>query len=266
MKKYWQIFKTSWASGFVYRLNFVMWRVRVIIQFLTIYFLWLAIFSQQEQVFGYNRQLIFTYILGTAVLRSFVLSSRCINIGVEIASGDLNNYLVKPLSYLKNWFARDLSDKLLNLIFMTVELGLILLVLRPPLVLPTGLVQAGLFLLTAGLAVWLYFFFSFLVSSYTFWYPEHDGWPLRFVVFMVMEFLAGVWFPLDIFPPAIYTVFKFLPTSYFLFYPMQLFLGRLSPIDVWLALGVMLFWLWFLYQLVKLVWRRGLISYGAYGR
>ena len=131
MGKYLKIFQTSLINGFVYRLNFIMWRVRHVIQFLAVYFLWLAIYADNNQLFGYSRAAMLTYVIGTSVLRSFVLSSRSQTVGVEIASGDLNNYLVKPVSYLKNWLARDLSDKLLNLLFMTFELTLVILLLRP---------------------------------------------------------------------------------------------------------------------------------------
>jgi len=266
MKKYWSIFKTSWQDSLVYRLNFVMWRVRTNLQFLAVYFLWLAIFNRQNQIFTYDKAALLTYILGTSVLRSFVLSSRSITAGVEIANGDLNNYLLKPLSYLKNWLARDLADKALNMLFMTFELALILYLLKPPILPPAGLVNAVLFLVSALIAMLMYFLFSFLISSFTFWYTEHEGWPLRFIVFMIIEFLAGSLFPLDIFPPAAFNFFRLLPTAYFLFYPLQLYLGRLAVSQLMPVFSLMLIWLIILYLLAKLVWQKGLKIYGAYGR
>ena len=208
MGKYLKIFQTSLINGFVYRLNFIMWRVRHVIQFLAVYFLWLAIYADNNQLFGYSRAAMLTYVIGTSVLRSFVLSSRSQTVGVEIASGDLNNYLVKPVSYLKNWLARDLSDKLLNLLFMTFELTLVILLLRPPLLPPASSPAAAIFIVAVILAMLLYFLFSFLVSSFAFWYPEHNSWPLRFFIFMILEFLAGGLFPLDIFPPVVYNFFR----------------------------------------------------------
>jgi len=266
MRKYLQIFKTHWQSSFVYRLNFIMWRVRSLLQFFAVYFLWLAIFSTQEDVFSYNRSTMFTYILGTAALRSFVLSSRSVTAGVEIANGDLNNYLIKPVSYLKNWLARDLADKLLNIFFVIFELGLFILILKPSLIPPASFSNLTVFILTAILAMLMYFFFSFLVSSFTFWYPEHNGWPLRFLIFMVLEFLAGGLFPLDIFPQAVFKIFRLLPPAYFLFYPLQIYLGRLSPTEITTTLTIMMFWLLALYQLTRFVWKKGLKIYGAYGR
>jgi ABC-2 type transport system permease protein len=266
MRKYLSVFAMSWSDGFVYRLNFLMWRLRTLLQFFTVYFLWLAIFSGETDLFAYSRAGMLTYIFGVSVLRSFVLSSRSVTVGVEIANGDLNNYLLKPISYLKNWLARDLADKAINLIFMVLELGLLILLLRPPLLAPASLTALGLMLVTAVAAMFLYFLFSFLVSSITFWYTEHQGWPIRFITFMILEFLAGSLFPLDIFPESVFNVFRALPTAYFLFYPMQFYLGRVSGSEVPGILFMLLFWLVALYFLAKLVWKKGLKVYGAYGR
>jgi ABC-2 type transport system permease protein len=266
MGKYFQIFKINWQSSFVYRLNFIMWRVRTMIWFLASYFFWVAIFSQHEQVFTYDRSVMLTYILGAALLRSFVLASRSITVGTEIATGDLNNYLVKPLSYLKNWLSRDLSDKVLNLLFFTFELLLIIIIIKPPLILPQSLLHLFAFLLSAVLAMMMYFFFSFIVSSFTFWYPEHNGWPLRFIVFMLLGFFAGESFPLDIFPQLAQKIFSLLPFSYFIFYPLQIYLGRLSNQQIILVYLSQSVWLILLFLLTRFIFKKGLKIYGAYGR
>ena len=266
MKKYLAVFKTHWQSSFVYRLNFIMWRIRTVLQFFAVYFLWVAIFTNQTTVFGYTRSVMLTYIIGTAILRSFVFSSRSASVGAEIGSGDLNNYLTRPISYLKNWLARDLADKLLNILFLTVELTLIILIIKPPLIAPPNLSLIPIFFLTTVLAMMMYFLFSFLISSFTFWYPEHNGWPLRFFIFMIIEFLAGGVFPIDILPSTVFNLFRLLPPAYLVFYPIQIYLGRLDTSQIITTVIIMLIWLIILYQLSRLVWKKGLKIYGAYGR
>lgn len=264
--KYIQTIKTSWENGFVYRLNFIMWRVRSVIQILVVYFLWLAIFKGGGTIASYEKQTMLTYILGTAILRSFVLASRSQDIGSEIASGDLSNFLVKPLNYFGNWMSRDLADKALNFIFVVIELSLLILILKPTLLIQTQFVYLGLFFIAGILAMLIYFFLSFLISAITFWYPEYNGWPARFLSFVLIEFLSGGLFPLDIFPEFAYRVLRILPPAYFLFYPMQIYLGRLNLPEVLSVFSVMLFWLAALVIVSRLVWSQGLKIYGAYGR
>jgi len=266
MKKYWQIFRISWQNTLVYRLNLVMWRVRLIIDFLTIYWFWWAVFTQYQLIGGYSQVTMLAYLLVASFLRSLVFSNSSYSACVEIANGDLNNYLVRPINYFYNWLARDWADKILNLLFFSVEVVLLVLILKLPLLWPISLGQWLWFIIIALVAALMYFFFSFLVSAFSFWYPEHDGWPLRFVMLMFLDFLSGMAFPLDIFPPALLQLFKLLPFSYFIFYPAQVWLGRLSFAETITGFIIMLSWLGLFMLLTKLVWRKGLKIYGAYGR
>jgi ABC-2 type transport system permease protein len=264
--KYWQIAKISWSNGLVYRLNFVMWRVRVVVQLLTAYFLWLAVFSRNQLAFGYDRTQILTYILIGSIIRTLVLSQRSIDAQVEIASGDLSNYLVKPINYFRYWLARDGADKLLNLIFGLGELALVILLLRPAIAGPAGGMNLVGFLGLVTGAMMMYFYLSMMISLTTFWYPEQNGWPQRFLTMMILEFLAGGLFPLDILPEPVFRVVRFLPTSYLIFMPMQVYLGRLTGQELGLNLVVIAVWLVIFKQAAKMVFKRGLRSYEAYGR
>ena len=132
MKKYYLIAKNTWDEMLTYRASFVMWRVRNIIQLLTIYFLWSAVIPPGKNLLGYTQPLMLTYILGTSLMDSIVLSSRTYAVGNEINSGNLMNFLLRPVNYFSYWFARDLGDKLMNICFAITELTLIFLFLRPP--------------------------------------------------------------------------------------------------------------------------------------
>lgn len=266
MKKYWQIFKISCQNALVYRFSFMMWQVRSLLSFLTAYIFWLAVFIQYNQIGSYSRQEMLAYILVAAFLRHLVLWTDSFRACVEIANGDLNNYLLKPLNYFGNWLARDWSNKSLNLIFLTFELAIIMVIVKIPLIFPESIwVWLG-FIMLIIIGSFLYFYYSFLISSFAFWYPEHDGWPLRFLMLMFLEFLVGAAFPLDIFPKSLTTLFKFLPTSYFIFFPAQIFLGKLSGQEIAQGLLIMVSWLVILIYLSKVAWGKGLKIYGAYGR
>lgn len=264
--KYSQIFKISWENGFVYRLNFVMWRVRSILRILMLYFLWSAVFSRSETVFGYEKSAMLTYILGTSILQALVLGSRSADVGGEISNGDVSNFLLKPVSYLRYWFVRDLADKLLNILFVVAELGLIFWILRPSLIFPQNGSTVLFFIIASLLAMFLFFYLSLLVSMTAFWYPEHGSWPPRFLFTVILEFIAGGIFPLDILPGLVFGLIKFLPTTYLLFFPLQIYLGRISGKEMFFGLIVMIAWTFILGKIVHFVWQKGLRRYEAYGR
>ena len=266
LNKYLRVFSIGWSNSFVYRLNFVMWRLRTIIQFLSIYFIWLAVLKNQTHVFGYTAPELLTYILGSSLLRAMVFSSQSMGVQADISTGDLSNYLLKPLNYFGYWLSRDIADKLLNILFSLSEITLFILLLRPPFTLPPSLISGLAFALAAGLAILLYFFFSFIVSLTVFWMPESGGWPQRFLVMTLMEFFSGSLFPLNILPAPIYQVVSRLPTAYFIYVPLEIYNGRLVGQALGQNLLIMVFWLVTFYFTTKLLYHRGLTIYGAYGR
>lgn len=175
MRKYFQVVRNTFQEYFVYRLNFIMWRVRTVIQFLLIYFLWSVVFQENQVVFGYDKAQILTYILGVWVLRALVLATRTDGIGLEIARGDLSLYLLRPISYIKYWFSRDISDKIFNIGFFLVEATIIISLLKPPLIFQTNLSLILFTLISVISAVFLLFSISFLLGLLAFGHLKVSG-------------------------------------------------------------------------------------------
>lgn len=264
MRKYFKIAKNTWNETVSYRLNFVMWRVRVVLQIITLYFLWLSILPKDASFLGYNQSLMLTYILGTSLISAFVLASRSSEVGDEINRGNLSNFLIKPVNYLLYQFSRDIGDKAMNILFSSVELTILFLVLKPPLFIQTNLTYLGLFLISTVLALILYFLINFLIGLVGFWSPE--VWAPRFIFMIVITFFAGGLFPLDILPEQIFKIFQYLPFSYLLYFPLKIYLGQLSLSEIISGLAISSFWLIFMFTVVKFVWNTGLRFYTAQGR
>lgn len=265
--KYAAIVRTSLQDYFVYRLNFMLWRVRAIMQLLILYFLWLTAYGGLDNLFGYTQAQMLTYILGISLVRSYVLAARLSEgVGAQIITGDISNMLTKPISYLRYIFARDLSDKLINIFFSSVELIIIIAFLKPPLVFQGN---AG-FLLSAILAVLigltLYFVVNFGLSMSAFWLHGDDWWAPRFIFGIILDFLAGGLFPVDALPGLIRQILMLTPFPYLLFFPVKVYLGQMDALSIVRGLFVGAVWLVGLYVFQRLLWRRGLMAYTASGR
>lgn len=264
MKKYYIIVRNTWDETLTYRVSFVMWRVRNIIQLLTLYFLWLVVLPPGKSLLGYSHSLMLTYILGTSLIDSIVLSSRTYAVGEEINSGNLMNFLLRPINYFLYWFSKDIGDKAINICFSIVELSLIFIILRPPFFIQTNLFYILLFIFSVILSLFIYFFLNFLLGLIGFWSPE--VWAPRFIFITLLGFLAGSLFPLDILPKTIYEVLRFLPFTYLLYFPLKIYLGQLSFPQIASGLLISAFWVFAIYFLVNAIWKKGLKSYTAYGR
>ncbi|OGM60385.1 hypothetical protein A3A75_04045 [Candidatus Woesebacteria bacterium RIFCSPLOWO2_01_FULL_39_10] len=267
MSKYLQVFKISFQQEFAYRLNFVMWRVRNVIQIFLVFYLWDAVFANPDRVvFGYDREKILTYVFGLLTVKALVLSARAMDIAGEISRGELSNYLLKPLNYFNYWITRDISSKALNLSFAIVETLILVIILKPPFFIQSNLLAILGFLVTISLAVFLFSLLLFIVSSLTFWMPE-AGWGIHFLVTVVIvEFLSGALFPLDILPGSLQNALYFTPFPYLIFFPLQVYLGNIGGLEFIKGLSISVFWVVFLWFSMKAIWQKGLKEYQAYGR
>lgn len=261
LEKYYQVFVVSLSEMFVWKLNFVLWRVRQIFQLLLLYFLWSTVFLREDVLFGYEREQILTYVLGVSLIRSFVLSSRSVDVAGEIHGGTLANFLLKPLSYIRWWWARDAVDKIINIVFATIELFLLWLIFKPTLFIQENSIFILFTILAAFLALILFFYLSFLISLSAFWVIE--VWGIRYLTTIILEFLAGGFFPLDILPKTIFTALQATPFPYLLFFPIKVYLGQLSFTSIFVGLTVMVIWIIIFITLVHFVWRAGLRVYAA---
>ena len=264
MKKYLALVRLSWSNGFVYRLNFLMWRVRLVLTLLTSYFLWQAVFNGRTEIFGYSQNQMLSYIMLAAVLQSVVLASRSIDLAGVINSGELSNIIIRPISNLWYWLSRDAADKALNLIFSAVEIFLLVVLLRPPLAWPDPSYSAISLLLILPLSTLLYYFINYLFGLTGFW--TNEVWAPRFLLMVVLQFLAGLMFPLDVLPQKIQSLAMWTPFPYLVYFPAQVILGKTGNMGIINGLAATAVWTIIFGILVEMVWRKGLRVYGAEGR
>lgn len=267
MSKYFEVFLISFRQEFAYRLNFIMWRVRNVIQIVIVFFLWDTIFAGPGRtIFGYDRSKVLTYVFGLMIVRAFVLSARAVDVGGEVSSGDLNNYLVKPISYFKYWLTRDLSSKALNIFFATFETVVLFLILKPPFYIQTNPFLILAFLFSLILAMLIFFYFLFITSAVPFWSPE-STWGAQFLLINVfIEFLSGAMFPLDILPAIAQKILSYTPFPYLIFFPVEVYLGKITGVQLVGGLSISLIWVFILAMVMKYIWGRGFKVYEAYGR
>lgn len=264
MSKYLVVVKNSLQGYFVYRLNFLLWRVRVVISILISFFLWQTIFKGRNQVFDYKESQMLTYIFLLTFVSGVVLSTRVFRVAEEINLGRLSNLLVRPINYFGYVFAQDISDKSINTCCSILEMALLVAILHPPLVLQGQIFFLSLFIFSIILAAFLYFEIGLILSFIGFW--SRETWAPQFIFFILVAFLAGTYFPLDIVPAPIYQILQLLPFTYLVFFPLKIYLGTADGGFLIKGFFVLGFWLLALWLTLKFLWQKGLKVYTAEGQ
>lgn len=263
MKKYWFVYSLYWQESLAQRMSFLMERFRALVVVTSLFYLWNALLKEQPTFAGYDRDSIFTYLAGMTLLRSLVLATRTDEIPMEINQGRLSGYLLKPVNFFAYSFSRDLSEKSTNALSSLIEISLLLWLFRAPLQVPERAATWLAFVAVVALAVVLNFLIHFLFGCWGFWTSESSG--PRFFLALLLEYTAGVFFPLDILPASVQQALHWLPSPYLIYFPLNVLLERVSTAELWQGMAIQTAWIAFFSCLAVAIWRRGVVVYGAEG-
>jgi ABC-2 type transport system permease protein len=114
---------------------------------------------------------------------------------------------------------------------------------------------------TLGFA--LNFLIGAIITSVAFWTTR--VYSLSEFIFGFGLLLGGIFVPLDLLPGAALRIAQALPFQLYLYFPIQLILGRLSLEQILLNFGLQVFWLAVTALCFHLMWRAGIKRFSAVG-
>lgn len=266
MEKYRAILKVGFQQELTYKLQFILTRLRNIIQILVFFFLWQSVLVGQDSLFGYTSSSIAVYTFLLIIIRSLVMTTKANDVSGYVSSGELSNYLTKPINFFKYILVKDIPVRLLNLVFSVVEISILFLLLRPNMFIQSDPVQIMFFVLSLVIASTLFFLILMIVNTVPFWVPEL-GWGAQFLFMTIfVEFLSGAFFPLDVFPESLQNFLKLTPFPYMVFIPIKTYLGDITIFENLKNISVGLGWCIILLLIMKKTWKNGLRAYEGVGR
>ncbi len=265
MGKYWQVVNIGIQNTLVYRVNFFFRVLFGFIPLVAILSMWRAIYEGgTSSVAGYTlAQMTSYYLVMTIVDALTAVSEDDWQIAAEIKDGQISQFLLKPMDYLSYRLCLFGAGRLIYSLVALVPVGVLVVVYRDAFVLPPGWATFGWFCVSVVMTALLQFFLSYTMALLAFWVLEVSTF---IFILYAFEYLAGGHlFPLDILPPAVFKVLQFLPFPYQLFFPVNIYLGRMTGAALYQGLLIQAGWLVLAYFLARLMWSRGIRRYEAVG-
>ena len=264
-QKYLTVFNLGIQNTFVYRWNYLLRAIFGVIPLAGTIFLWRAIFRESGGgMRGYDYGSMIYYYLLTILVSNLVIPTEDEwQIAADIREGQINSFLTKPMSYLGYRFCIFLSGRLVYTAVTILPIAAIFFYFRHFIILPNDGVTWLAATVSLLMSALIQFFLTYSLSMMAFWILEIST--IVFIVYSFEYFLGGQMFPLDIMPPAIQAVMKWLPFYYELFCPIAIFQGRLHGGEMLGALAIQCGWMLAMWAAANLMWKRGLGHYQAVG-
>jgi ABC-2 type transport system permease protein len=265
MNKYWHVINIGIQNTLVYRVNFLFRSLFSLIPLFATLSLWRAIYAQKENtVAGYTlAQMISYYLVVTIVDSLTAVAEDDWQIAADIKDGNISQFLLKPIDYLTYRLCLFRAGRIVFTACALLPVAGFIFFQRQYFVLPPNWTALGWFAVSLVLTGLLQFFISYTMALLAFWVLEVSTF--IFILFAFEYIAGGHLFPLDILPPAMAKVLSFTPFPYQLFFPVNIYLGRITGAELSRGLVTQALWVMATYLFARFVWNRGIRKYSAVG-
>ena len=267
MKKYWHVIGIGIQSNLTYRFNYLTRTLFSFIPLFAMLSLWRTIYTANgdgRPLSGYTEaQMIFYYIMVAIVDIFTAVNEDDWQIAADIREGNISQFLLKPVDYLWYRLALFFSGRIAFVAMAAVPLAVFIFCFRQYFLPPPDAGTFVIFVVSLVLTALLQFFISFGMAMLAFWLLEIST--LIFILFAFEYLASGHLFPLDILPAGVKQILFLTPFPYQLYFPIQIYMGKATGAGLWSGLAMQGLWVAAAYGFARLMWRRGVKRYGAFG-
>lgn len=243
--KYISIAQTAFQQAVAYRMTTMINVGLTFIWVFILYYLWSAVYADQNRIEGFSWDDMRTYIVLAYGLNALVGWRIGANMMYTIRTGEILRDLTRPLNYCGTQLAMaggaSVVEGAISLV-ITLLVGIFLLDIRPP----DSPVAAGLFLVAVLLGYVTKALIVFCVSLLTFWTLNGVGvsWSREAII----SVLSGTLIPIALMPDWLRVLAEWSPMRGIVSTPLMLYLGKATGTDALALLALQAAWaigLWF---------------------
>ena len=260
MRVFFYYIRLAFQELFEYRLN-LFWRISgSLLEIGALFLFWSTVVQKGGFDGQFTQFTIAQYFFLVALIQN-ISQTQFQEFVEDIREGYLTIYTVRPQKYFHAIFAKSLPEKIIVISIF----GLMVVVLQAFGILFFTINTPFLF---GIIAVFLAIVFKFIMSSITgglsFWFQRVHGFDFLFQISGGL--FAGTLMPIELLPRTMQIIATFLPFRYFVSFPIETILGKLSVMGIVQGIGLQIFWIMIFYWLSKVLWTKGYREFEAVGR
>lgn len=262
MRVIWRLVVMNVMATLEYRGAFLVYMINTVVGPVISLLVWLTV-SEQGVRLPYDRRQFVTYYVLLSVVSMLTSTWLADFVARGIRLGDLSPWLLRPVPYTSWHVGNNIGEKVVKLPLLLPLVGVVALLFRSDLQIPTDPRAWTLFVLCLPMTAAVAFLLDFVTGSLAFWVQDVNG--LIRVKALVGAFLAGQFVPLALFPPGLTGFLEAQPFRYTLSFPLEVLTGGLSTGALMRGFAWQAGYCVGLWACYRLLWRYGLRLYGATG-
>ncbi len=259
---YVQQFKTTFASMLQYRASLFIWMIGQVLEPLIYLVVWSTVSASRGGSVGdFTAAQFAAYYIAFMLVNQLTYTWIMYEYEYRIREGLLSPALLRPVHPIHADIADNVSSKLVSLPVMLLIAAGLALIFKPQASPQPWAMLA--FLPAIFLAFLVRFLVEWSLAQAAFWTTRVSA--LNQVYFVLLLFLSGQIAPLSLFPRPIQVLAAILPFRWMIGFPVELVLGRLTPLQALTGLGAQAIWVVISLLLLRTIWRAGIRIYSAVG-
>ena len=188
--------------------------------FLVQYFIWSAVFTNEQTVNGFTFTQIITYYGIVTLINYCIMDFADWNLQMLIQTGRFITFMLRPLSHRYFALSQKVGHRILGFTIEFIPVYLIFYFLFDIPLIPANIFWA---LVSLTLGFLMMFLIDYCVGMTGFWLVKTGG--IRSMFLLGRDVFTGVLIPLTFFPDVIQKILLYLPFQYISYVPVRVFLG-----------------------------------------
>ena len=259
---YVQQFRTTFASMVQYRASLIIWTVSAVLEPLVYLIVWSTVSNGSGgSVGGYTARGFAAYYIALMIVNQATYTWIMFEYEYRVRHGSLSFALLRPVHPIHADVADNLSSKLITMPVLFVVAGGLALAFHPSAAIQPWAVLA--FVPALIMAFLVRFLLEWTLALAAFWTTRVSA--INQLYFVLILFFSGQIAPLSLFPAWFRVLANVLPFRWMVGFPVELLLGRLTPLQALEGLAAQAAWVLASLVVIRLVWRAGVKVYSAVG-
>lgn len=264
MKKYYSLLKTEFQRQLTYRIDVYAYRIGNLIEIFALLVIWTIAFKSTDAIAGYSQNQMITYVLISWLFlqlnRNYGLYDR---VAADIFEGRVSDFLIKPISYLRYIVVLSFGRASLAVLWGTAIQSMVIFAFSKYIIFNLDFARGVILVLMLAVGYFINVFMSLIIGMIAFWTQKIIG--IDYTINVIMKFLSGAYFPLALLPVTFLKLNNLFPFVYTVYVPTNLYLGKIGAGEGFLSLLIGIAWVFILYAIIKVMWRKGLRVYEGVG-